>query len=133
MDKLLQAAHCQTSPLNPLGKLVKTPLKQMSHQGSLLAGGLLGGVLLRNPLALLAGGIAGGLAAGYLLHKYEKEIVQTLSKATGMGKDFVLHQRETLEDLLAEAHASEAGATNIPNPVTTPAVNPAPKSTTQDA
>jgi hypothetical protein len=69
--------------------------------------GLAGLTLLRNPLVLLAGGIA----AGYLLHKYEKEIIQFLARASGMGKDFVLHQRENLEDLLAEAQEKEAAAT----------------------
>ena len=66
--------------------------------------------LLRNPLMLLAGGIAGGIAVGYLLHKHEKEVVLAISKAIGMGKDFVMQQRENLDDLVAEAKESEAQA-----------------------
>jgi hypothetical protein len=66
--------------------------------------------LLRNPLLLLAGGIAGGLAVGYLLHKHEKEVVLAISKAIGMGKDFVMQQRENLDDLVAEAKETEAKA-----------------------
>ena len=71
---------------------------------------LVGQGLLRNPLLLLAGGIAGGIAAGYLLHKHEKEVVLAISKAIGMGKDFVMQQRENLDDLVAEAKESEAQA-----------------------
>lgn len=80
----------------------------MAATGFAAGRGLFGGFSLlnpfRNPLLLLAGGIA----AGYLLHKYEKEIVAAVSKATGIGKDFVLHQKENLEDLVAEAHEKEA-------------------------
>lgn len=84
------------------------PLAQgamMAATGFAAGRGLLGAALFRNPLLLLAG----GLAAGYLLHKYEKEIILTLSKASGMGKDFVLHQKENLDDLMAEAQEQEAG------------------------
>lgn len=66
--------------------------------------GLFGSALLRNPLVLLAAGVA----AGYLIHKHQKEIVGALSKATGMGKDFLLHQKENLEDLIAESKEAEA-------------------------
>lgn len=75
---------------------------------------LVGQGLLRNPLLLLAGGIAGGIAVGYLLHKHEKEIVLAVSKAIGMGKDFVMQQRENLDDLVAEAKETEAQATAAP-------------------
>jgi len=37
----------------------------------------------------------------------------------GMGKDFILHQKENLEDLLAEAHEKEAAA--MPQPSAAPA------------
>ena len=59
---------------------------------------------------MLAGGIAGGIAVGYLLHKHEKEVVLAISKAIGMGKDFVMQQRENLDDLVAEAKETEAQA-----------------------
>jgi hypothetical protein len=59
---------------------------------------------------LIAGGIAGGVALGYLLHKHEKEVVLAISKAIGMGKDFVMQQRENLDDLVAEAKETEAQA-----------------------
>lgn len=84
------------------------PLAQgamMAATGYMAGRGLLGGALLRSPLVLLAA----GAAAGYLLFKYEKEIILAVSKATGMGKDFVLHQKENLDDLMAEAQEKEAG------------------------
>ena len=77
---------------------------------------LVGHGLLRNPLLLLAGGIAGGVAVGYLLHKHEKEIVLAVSKAIGMGKDFVMQQRENLDDLMAEAKETEAQAATPASP-----------------
>lgn len=76
----------------------------MAATGFAAGRGLLGGVLLRNPLLL----IGAGLVAGYLVHKYEKEIVLAASKAMGMGKDFVLQQKEHLSDLVAEAQEQEA-------------------------
>jgi hypothetical protein len=75
---------------------------------------LVGQGLLRNPLLLLAGGVAGGIAVGYLLHKHEKEVVLAISKAIGMGKDFVMQQRENLDDLVAEAKETEAQAASAP-------------------
>lgn len=90
-----------------MGSMMANPMAHgamMAATGFAAGRGLVGGVLLRNPLVLLAG----GLAAGYLLHKYEKEIVVALSKASGMGKDFVLHQQENLNDLVAEAQQTEA-------------------------
>ena len=44
-----------------------------------------------------------GIAAGYLAHKYRKEIISISSKTAEQGKDFVLRQKENLRDLLAEA------------------------------
>jgi hypothetical protein len=81
---------------------------------------LVGHGLLRSPLMLLAGGIAGGIAAGYLLHKHEKEIVLAVSRAIGMGKDFVMQQRENLDDLVAEAKETEAQAAAAPAGADTP-------------
>lgn len=53
-----------------------------------------------------------GLAAGYLAHKYRKEIIDSATRVTEKGKDFVLHQKENLEDLVAECKecADDAGS-----------------------
>lgn len=96
-----QAGHMMSKPV--------TTGAMMAGAGFAAGKGLLGGALLRNPLTLLAVGAAGGIAAGFLLFKYQKEIVDGLSKATGMGKDFALHQKENLNDLMAEAEDKLAG------------------------
>lgn len=86
-----------------MGQMMAHPMAggAMLAAGGYAAGkGLLGG-LLRAPLLFAAA----GLAAGYLIHKHEKEIVETISKVTGMGKDFMLHQKENLDDLIAEAQS----------------------------
>lgn len=81
--------------------------------GGLLAGrSLVGRALMSNPLAMLAVGAAGGIAAGFLLFKYQKEVVEGLSKVSGMGKDFALHQRENLNDLMAEAEEKLSAPTS---------------------
>ena len=77
---------------------------------STAAGAVVGRTLLVNPLTLLAVGVAGGVVAGYLLHRYRKEIALTVSKACGIGKDFALQQKESLADLIEEAKESEARA-----------------------
>jgi hypothetical protein len=103
-----QAASQMPQMMGNMGQMMTHPMAggAMLAAGGYAAGkGLLGG-LLRNPLVF----VAAGLAAGYLLHKYEKEIVETVSKATGMGKDFMLHQKENLDDLIAESQANAAPA-----------------------
>jgi NADH:ubiquinone oxidoreductase subunit 4 (subunit M) len=106
-----QAGHMMTKPM-ATGAM-------MAGAGFAAGKGLLGGALLRNPLTLLAVGAAGGIAAGFLLFKYQKEIVEGLSKATGMGKDFALHQKENLNDLMAETQDKFEG--NPPPASETPA------------
>lgn len=44
-----------------------------------------------------------GMVAGYFVYKYRKEIISNASKTLDAGKDFVLQQKENLEDLVAEA------------------------------
>jgi hypothetical protein len=94
-----------------MGNMMSHPMASgaMMAAGGYAAGkGLLGAGtgLVRNPLVFLAAGVA----AGYLLFKYEKEIISAVSKATGMGKDFLLHQQENLDDLIAEAKSTDAPA-----------------------
>ena len=97
--------HMQSMP----GGMMNHPMAQgamMAATGFAAGRGLFSFNPFRNPLVMLAG----GLVAGYLIHKYEKEIVATISKVTGMGKDFALHQKENLEDMVAEAQEKEAQA-----------------------
>jgi len=44
-----------------------------------------------------------GLVTGYFVYKYRKEIINKTSKTIDIGKDFVLQQKENLEDIVAEA------------------------------
>ncbi len=99
-----------------MGNMMSHPMATgtMMAAGGYAAGkGLLGAgtSLLRNPLVFLAAGVA----AGYLLFKYEKEIIEAASKLTGMGKDFALHQKENLDDLLAESKGPETAAAATPS------------------
>ena len=64
------------------------------------------GFLARHPLVIFGLGVA----VGYLAHKYRKEIIQSATLMTEKGKDFVLHQRENLEDLVAECKECEDDA-----------------------
>jgi hypothetical protein len=101
---MMEAARQMPHMMSNMGQMMSHPMTggAMLAAGGYAAGkGLMGG-LLRNPLLF----VAAGLAAGYLLHKYEKEIVETVSKATGMGKDFMLHQKENLDDLIAESQST---------------------------
>lgn len=70
-------------------------------------------ILAKHPLLVFGLGVA----AGYYAHKYRKEIIESATMVGEKGKDFVLNQRENLEDLVAECHesaddeASEKGKT----------------------
>ncbi len=55
--------------------------------------------LAKHPLVMFSLGIA----AGYLAHKYRKEIISISSKTAEQSKDFVLRQKENLRDIIAEA------------------------------
>ena len=55
--------------------------------------------LLTHPLVMFTL----GATAGYFAYKYRKEIVDAAMRASEMGKDYVLNQKETLEDLMEEA------------------------------
>ena len=105
--------------MNQAGNLMSRPVAtgaMMAATGFAAGRGLLGRALLHNPLALLAVGAAGGVAAGFLLFKYQKEVVQGLAKVTGMGKDFALNQQENLNDLMATAEEKLEGRSTPPAP-----------------
>ncbi len=44
-----------------------------------------------------------GVVAGYFIYKYRKEIISSTTRAMDAGKDFVLNQKENLEDIVAES------------------------------
>jgi len=50
-----------------------------------------------------------GVAAGYIIHKYRKEIIQAANDASDKSKEFLLHQKESLGDILAETQQGADG------------------------
>lgn len=73
----------------------------------LLAGRGLLRAVFANPLVMLTTGVA----AGYLVHKYQREIIATAIRTTDMAKDFALEQKEKLSDLIEEAKETEESRT----------------------
>lgn len=76
--------------------------KQMA-KGSLVAatvptGGKLMSKAVNHPIVVFGLGIV----TGVLIYKYRKEIISSATKAVDAGKDFVLQQKENLEDIVAE-------------------------------
>jgi hypothetical protein len=104
MEEAAKNAAPMMSGAHMMGGMSPAQGAMMAATGYVAGRGLLGGALLRNPWVLLALGVA----AGYLLHKYQDRIVLELSKAAGMGRDFVLQQKESLADLVEEAKEREA-------------------------
>jgi len=43
-----------------------------------------------------------GVVTGFFVYRYRKEIIANTTKTLDAGKDFILHQKESLEDLVAE-------------------------------
>jgi len=75
---------------------------------------------LRAPLVVFAAGVT----TGYLLHKYRREIIQAVTKAADMGKDFVLQQKESLDDLVAEAQEGNEAEAKAQVKADAPAARP---------
>ena len=57
----------------------------------------------RHPLIVLGLGIA----AGYLTHKYRKELVRITSKTAEQSKDFILQQKQNIKDLIVDVKDNE--------------------------
>jgi hypothetical protein len=65
---------------------------------TVLTGSKLIGGLARHPFLVFGLGVA----TGYFAYKYRKEIVSSTTRVVDAGKDFVLQQKENLEDIVAE-------------------------------
>ncbi len=76
----------------------KQIMKGSMASATVKSGGKLMSKLAKHPVLVF--GL--GLAAGYVIYKYRKEIVSSFGKATDASKDFVLQQKENLEDIVAE-------------------------------
>jgi hypothetical protein len=55
-------------------------------------------IAVKNPIVVFGLGVV----SGFLIHKYRKDIIASTTKVVDAGKDFVLQQKESLEDLVAE-------------------------------
>ena len=84
--------HAHAHPANSVAKeVVKGSIVSTTvHTGSRLMSNI-----AKHPVLVF--GL--GLVAGYLVYKYRKEIISSTSKAVDAGKDFVLQQKEKLEDI----------------------------------
>jgi len=76
----------------------KQIMKGSMASASVKSGGKLMSKLAKHPVLVFGLGVA----AGYVVYKYRKEIISNVGKATDAGKDFVLQQKESLEDIVAE-------------------------------
>lgn len=79
----------------------------VTHQ----SGGLMS-ALSKHPLVVFGLGIA----AGVLIHKYRKEIIGSVTRVSEQGKDFVLQQKENLEDIVAECRECEEAEAKAKTP-----------------
>ena len=61
---------------------------------------------LTHPLVMFAA----GAAVGYYGYKHRKEIAEAIARASDMSKDFMLQQKETLEDVMEETREAEEAA-----------------------
>jgi len=84
-------------------EIPSTLIKGAVMSAGALSGKTLMSKLTKHPLLIL--GI--GIAAGYYAHKYRKEIISSVNSAGEKSKDFVLQQKENLEDMVAETKESE--------------------------
>ncbi len=57
----------------------------------------------RHPIVVLGLGIV----AGYLTHKYRKELLTITSKTAEQSKDFILQQKQNIKDLIVDVKESE--------------------------
>jgi hypothetical protein len=68
------------------------------------SGGKLMNKIAKNPILVFGLGVV----AGYMVYKYRKEIISSTTKVVDAGKDFVLQQKENLEDIVAETKEDSA-------------------------
>lgn len=85
----------------------KTQHKSMAKDiftGTVASATVLGGSKVMNEIAkhpVLVFGL--GLVTGVFVYKYRKEIIASTVKVVDAGKDFVLQQKENLEDIVVES------------------------------
>lgn len=83
---------------NGEGSMSKEIVKGSVATATVSVGGKLMGKAAKHPVLVFGLGVV----AGFLVYKYRKEIISSTTKAVDAGKDFVLQQKENLEDIVAE-------------------------------
>ncbi len=81
------------------GKLANEVVKGSMVASTVHTGSKLMSNIAKHPLLVF--GL--GAVAGYLVYKYRKEIISGTTSVVDAGKDFVLQQKENLEDIVAES------------------------------
>lgn len=76
----------------------KQIVKGSMASATVQSGGKLMSKLTKHPVLIFGLGVV----AGYVVYKYRKEIISNVEKATDASKDFVLQQKENLEDIVSE-------------------------------
>ncbi len=97
MSKMMQGMKTGHSGAKEIAK--GAVISTTAHTGSKA----LGRGVTRHPLLL----IGVGMVAGYLLHKYRKEIIRSVDNTVNKSKDFVQNQKESLDDIVAEAREEQ--------------------------
>lgn len=93
MKGMKHSGHNHTG--HAMGKQI---MKGSMASATVKSGGKLMSKLVKHPVLVFGLGVA----VGYVAYKYRKEIVSSVGKATDASKDFVLQQKENLEDIVAE-------------------------------
>ena len=97
---MTKAGEGETSnPTSQVGMIAKGVATGVAVSTIVHSGRSLIGTMSRNPLIMFGLGVA----VGFFAHKYRKEIVSVSRKAVEESRDFVLRQKEHLEDLIAES------------------------------
>lgn len=66
-------------------------------------GGKLMSKITKHPLLVFGLGVV----AGFFVYQYRKEIIRKATNTIDASKDFILHQKENLEDIVAESKEAE--------------------------
>ncbi|MCK5831025.1 MAG: hypothetical protein KAH20_12070 [Methylococcales bacterium] len=76
----------------------KQIVKGSMASATVQSGGKIMAKLTKHPVLIFGLGVV----AGYAVYKYRKDIISSVEKATDASKDFVLQQKENLEDIVSE-------------------------------
>ena len=99
-----QAMHVAMKKSSHAGHSIGKDIAKGTMVGAIVkTGGTLMSKATKHPVVIFGLGIV----AGYVIYKYRKDIISSASKVAGAGKDFVQHQKENLEDIVAEVKETD--------------------------